>query len=72
MNVAEFASEILSMDDELHRLRAEVTRLKQVERDYIELLNSDIKHGEQMMGNVLQLVMTPGVMDACRAAKEAR
>lgn len=47
-----------------------ITRLMRIEDDYNILLESSIEHGRAMMGNVLKLCMTPGVVEACQVAAE--
>lgn len=69
-SAVDMAFDILNMQDELIYLRREVERLKVYEKDYHELLSASIKHGEQMMVNLLDLVMTPGVVEACVKNRE--
>jgi hypothetical protein len=39
-----------------------------IEEEYNNLLDSNIQHSQVMMGNLLTLCLTPGVVDACQAA----
>lgn len=64
------ARETIRMHYENEALRAEVEELREYRDKYIELLNGNIEHGRIMMGNVLQLALTPGVAEACAAAAE--
>lgn len=50
--------------DEVYYLREEVARLKKVEADYKDLLDSSLKHSQQMMNNTLNILLTPGVSEA--------
>lgn len=46
-------------------------RLKEYEQKYFDLLSESIKHGQDMMGNILMLTLTPGVPEAMQAYAEA-
>ncbi len=63
-SLIDFAYDIIDSQRELLFLRSEVERLKEYEQKYHELLSQSIKHGEVMMGNMLTLVLTPGVTEA--------
>lgn len=71
-DVVNFAHDILDMNQELVMLRKEVERLKEYEQKYFDLLSESIKHGQDMMGNILMLTLTPGVTEAMQAHAEAR
>jgi len=60
-NVVKNAHEILDMYDELLSLRAEVTRLREVEKQYDQLLRSSIKHNDEMMGHLLVAILTGNI-----------
>lgn len=62
------ARETLEMHHELVRLRDENKKLREYYKRYLELLNADVEHGQHMMGGLLKLALTPGVMEACAAA----
>lgn len=62
------ARETLEMQRELVCLRDENNELRKYRKLYMDLLNADIEHGQHMMGNLLKLALTPGVMAACDAA----
>jgi hypothetical protein len=64
ISVVEMARQIVDMDDELRYLRAENGRLKKYERKYNELLGESVRHGETMMGNMIQILLTPDVSEA--------
>lgn len=68
VSVVDFANQILDMHFELQRLRDENEDLRKYRKDYMDLLNRDIKHGEEMMGGLLKLALTPGVIEACAKA----
>lgn len=63
-DVLRFANQILDMEEEIINLRRENTRLLKYEHMYNELLNESVRHGEKMMVNTLNLLMTPGVTEA--------
>lgn len=63
MDVVEMAQQVLDMHDELQYLRGENERL----RKYEQLYRDEIRAGEAMMANIMELVMAPGAVDACRS-----
>jgi hypothetical protein len=67
----DMAYEVVNMDRELQRLRAQVADLEEYKQRYHELLSESIDHGRHMIGGLLDLALTPGVLDAC-AASNAR
>lgn len=68
MNIVDFAWQVIEMQRKIDDQEHEITRLMQIEEDFNELLASSTEHSRVMMGNVLTLCMTPGVVDAMRAA----
>jgi hypothetical protein len=68
MKVVDFAWQVIEMQRTIDAQEREITRLMKIEEDYNSLLDSSIEHGRAMMGNVLKLCMTPGVIEACRSA----
>ena len=71
MNVVDLAWQVIEMQRTIDAQERQITRLMRTEEDYIALLESSTAHGRAMMGNVLELCMTPGVVEACQAAAEA-
>ena len=71
MNVVDFAWQVIEMQRTIDAQERQITRLMRIEEDYNALLDSSMEHGRAMMGNVLKLCMTPGVVEACQAAAEA-
>jgi hypothetical protein len=69
LDIVNFAYRILEMQDKIIELEIENNRLRKYEADYNELLNSSMKHNATMMGNILELCMTPGVVEACENNK---
>jgi hypothetical protein len=61
-----FARDVIAMQVRIEDLEMEVTRLKRYEHDYNELLDSALAHNRTMVGNLLEVCMTPGVVDAMR------
>jgi hypothetical protein len=47
--VAQFANEILDMRERIENLEMENHRLRRVEEEYHELLNSTLQHNEKMV-----------------------
>ena len=70
MNVVDFAWQVIEMQRTIDAQDRQITRLMRIEGDYNQLMESSIEHGRAMMGNVLKLCMTPGVVEACRAAED--
>lgn len=64
MNIVDMAYQIIDMHEELAELRAENTRLRGYKKKYDDLLNESVQHGEQMMRNTLDMLVTPGVCEA--------
>lgn len=52
-----FAYQIVNLHKENLRLRAEVERLREVERDYYALLDSSRAHNNTMMSHVLEAAL---------------
>lgn len=57
--VAQFAREILSMEEELYELRIENEELREYKRKYSELLDESIAHSKHMTVGMLSLAMKP-------------
>lgn len=70
-DLVRMAHTILDMDDELEILGREILRLSVVEKKYNDLLNSSIAHGQKMMVNLLDVAMTPGVLEAMDKANKS-
>jgi hypothetical protein len=68
LDVVDIAHQVLDMHQELMLLRAEVAELRDYRKKYIESLNSGIRHSEEMLGGILNLALTPGVMEAIHRA----
>lgn len=49
--------QVIAMDDEIHSLRAEVARLRGIEKEYYKFLNDTIKHGDVMKLQMLDLII---------------
>lgn len=63
-DVVDMAYQVIEMDRELQRLRSDKVELIELRKKYMELLNGSIAHGEHMIGGLLKIALTPGVMDA--------
>lgn len=59
MSAVNLAHDTLYMTREIDRLSAEVQRVKQVERDYTELLRRSNHHNAVMARNVLEAILRP-------------
>jgi len=58
-SVVDFAREIILLDRENHQLKEELELCREYEKKYTDLLNSSIKHSQNMMGNLLRAVIDP-------------
>lgn len=63
-NVVDMAYEIIAMDQKLWAQEREIERLLKIEQRYDESITANLKHGKAMMGNMLSLLITPGVGEA--------
>lgn len=70
MEVVDFAWQVIDMQRTINEQDREIARLMKIEEDYHKLLDSSIEHNRIMMGNVLELCMTPGVIEACKANRK--
>jgi hypothetical protein len=70
MNVIIFAKEILLMQSRIEDLEYENSRLRMFEDKYNTMLDESLEHSQRMVGTMLKLVMTPGVIEACQKSKE--
>ena len=70
MKVVDFAWQVIDMQRTIDEQDREITRLMQYEKKYHDLLDSSIESNLTMMGNVLELCMTPGVIEACKANRK--
>lgn len=63
-SVLDMAHEIIAMQNTIWRQEAQIARMEEYEQKYNDLIQSNIRHGEKMMGNMLSLLVTPGVGEA--------
>ena len=61
-----FAEDIMQMQYELESLRYEVEELREYKQKYNDLLNSSIKHGNEMSKQVLELLLNGGKFNVNR------
>ena len=66
----QMAEEVLNMHHELERLREECAELREYRDKYLAELDNSIAHNQHMIGGLLELAMTPGVLDAVVAANK--
>jgi len=59
-SVIDFAYEIINMQERILAQEKELEDLSQYKQDYMELLNSTIKHGEIMSHQVMTLLLNEG------------
>jgi hypothetical protein len=71
MRIVDFAYQVIEMDRTIRWQAQEIERLREFEQMYRAELDNSLRHGREMMCNVLRLALTPGVMEACEAAKDA-
>ena len=70
--LVDLAQEILAMDEENCRLRMEVEELTKYRNLYQEELDRGLAHSQYMVGGLLKMAMTPGVVDALRSAHQTK
>ena len=59
-NIVKLANEILDMNFTINTQASEIKRLKEYEKKYNELLNSQTKHNNTMMGNYMGALLGKG------------
>jgi hypothetical protein len=52
------------MQRTINEQKHELIRLAAIEEKYMSLLDSDIEHSQTMMRNLLEICVTPGVLQA--------
>jgi len=70
-NLREIAAELNDLLYERDRLADQVDELREYKKKYSDLLDSSISHGRAMMGGLLAVAMTPGVLPAIAKANES-
>ena len=58
------ARDIIRMHRRIKELELEVENLRDYKQMYSDMIQADLKHQEHMMGNMLGLLLTPGVSEA--------
>ena len=66
MNIVDFAYQVIEMQDRITELEIQNEKLNWYKEEYHNLLESSTQHNQAMMGNILKLCMTPGVVKACQ------
>jgi hypothetical protein len=64
VSVVDFAYQIIDMHNSNERLKDELAELREYRQKYFDLLNSSTAHSQAMVGSILKIAMTPGVLDA--------
>lgn len=72
LHAVDFANQTLAMQHKIDDLEMEVARLRRIEEDFEDLLRASCAHNEKVLGNLLQLAMTPGVLEATTDARDQR
>ena len=72
LDIVDFAYQIIEMQNRIVDLEIENERLRKYKSDYNDLLDSSLNHSSAMMSNILNLCMTPGVIEACENNKTFR
>ena len=70
IDVVDFARQIIAMDDRICELEIENSELRGYRQKYTQSLRDGVAHGEAVMGGLLKIALTPGIMEACAAAKK--
>ena len=69
LDIVDFAYQVIEMQNRIVDLEIENSRLRKYESDYHDLIDSSNRHNQAMMSNILNLCMTPGVIEACEKNK---
>ena len=64
MNVVEFAWQVIEMQHTIDEQERQIIRLRRFEEDYNALFESSEQHARAMMGNIMRMCLTPGVVRA--------
>lgn len=70
LQVIDFANQVLAMRDRINDLEWQNAQLEEYKYKYDALLQENLDHSMRMSGNMLKLLMTPGVVEACQANKD--
>lgn len=62
-DVVNFAYQIIQMNEQINILQDEVERLQEIEKDYNTLLGESVRYGQEMMGGMLKILLTPKVAE---------
>lgn len=63
-DLIKFANDLNRLIEDNEILRRQVSELQQYKTKYDELLYESVKHGEKMMLNTLNILMTPDVTES--------
>lgn len=63
-NIVNIAYQIIGMHQTILQQKRYISELEEVRKNYIELLNNSVKHGDKMMHNMVQILMIDGVSEA--------
>lgn len=69
-DAVKFAHDILDMQERIFKLEADVAYFQPYEKKFLDLQRQDIEHNQKMLGGILQIAMTPGVMEAIGKSHE--
>jgi hypothetical protein len=64
MDIVDFAYQIIKMDRRIEQLELENADLRKYKEKYTNLLDCSIQHNNTMMGNLLDVCLMPGVIEA--------
>lgn len=63
-NVVNFAKQILGMNSKIIQQQMELEELRKYKKMYNDLLNDSLSHSKSMAGNMIKMLMVPGVTEA--------
>lgn len=72
MNVVDLAWQIIEMRQTIEDQQRELEHLRWLKEHLYERLASHERHGDAMMGEVLKMCLTPGVVEAMGANMETK
>lgn len=61
-SAVDFAYDVLDMQRKIELQEKEIARLSKIEKSFNDLVESSTKHSEAMHRNMMEMLLTPGVV----------
>ena len=72
MSIVDMAWQVIEMQRTIQAQELELARLYNIEAAYNKLLADSINHSRAMMGNMLNVLLTPGVAETFTSTTEIK